>query len=229
MARLGLREETGVVAAYRPVSRLAVVAAVAGIISSLALASPMLWVLPLVGVGLAVAGLADVAKVGAEKAGRSLALAGLALAVGFGAQAVTSTVVSRRIQDGRARAVVEAWVDAIGAGRLADARSMAGGEALPAEEPMQDGPTADQGERLANAFLAMPTVAAIRDCGAAASRQVGGIAADANAAVWNATVRLTGCAAGKDLEIAVQVTPTMIREGVGRVERWLVTRAAVVP
>jgi hypothetical protein len=46
------------------------------------------------------------------KAGRVAALAGLALSVGFGAQAVTTSVVSHWIMESRARAVINAWLDA---------------------------------------------------------------------------------------------------------------------
>jgi hypothetical protein len=125
MVRTERGDEAGDATAYRPVSMLAVAAALAGVASSLALTTPMLWALPLVGVGLALAGLADVARPGAEKAGRMLALAGLALSVGFGAQAVTSAIVSRRIVEARAVATANAWIDAIREGRLADARAMA--------------------------------------------------------------------------------------------------------
>ena len=55
--------------AYRPVSKtvLAVVALVAGFISALCLASPLLWVLPVVGIGLSYAALVDVGGERMEK------------------------------------------------------------------------------------------------------------------------------------------------------------------
>lgn len=70
---------------YRPVSRLAVAALAAGAVSALALTSQFAWVLPLVAIGIAVAALADVNRAGGGKAGGLAAVAGLALAVGFGA------------------------------------------------------------------------------------------------------------------------------------------------
>jgi hypothetical protein len=215
---------------YRPVSRLAVAAALAGCVASLALASQMLWVLPLVGVGLAVAGLADVARPGAEKAGRMLALAGLALSVGFGAQAVTTTVVSRWIKESRARAVAESWLDAIRGDRLADAQGMVGGEVFAADDGMMH-PGHQHGDEERNAaFLKVPAVAAIHGCGPTASSLVRGTGPDATAVgSWGAVATLAPCAGGKSVDIALQLTPTVIREGVGRVERWLITKADVVP
>jgi hypothetical protein len=115
-------------AGYRPVSSLAIGALVLGILSGLALVSPFFFVLPLVAVAVAVAALADVARTGATKAGRLAALAGLALAAGFGAQAVTSGVVTGSIASGRARAAAEIFVQAVREGRQADAEAMCGPE-----------------------------------------------------------------------------------------------------
>lgn len=109
---------------YRPVSPLAVAALVAGGFSALALAGPFFWAVPLVAAGLGCAALADVGREGSPKAGRLAALAGLALAVGFGSQAVTATLTSRWIGAERARAAAVLWLDAIRQERLADARSM---------------------------------------------------------------------------------------------------------
>lgn len=233
MAGMERDDDVGDSAAYRPVSMLAVAATVAGVASSLALATPMLWALPLVGVGLAIAGLGDVARTGAEKAGRSLALAGLALSVGFGAQAVTSSIVSRRIVEARALSTVNAWLDAIFEGRLADARSMTNSEVrgdtgLPSH-PGHDPQESDAAQH-ETAFLAVPAVAAIEKCGPAAMREVrctgpGELAAD----TWGVTARLAPCAGGKDLEITLQLSPSVVREGAGRVERWSIIKADVVP
>lgn len=114
---------------YLPVSRLAVAAAALGGISALALASPVFWVLPLVGIGIAVAALRDVARPEAPKAGRLAAIAGLALAVGFGAQAVAAKITARSIAAARAAAAARLWLDTIHEQRLADAKSICGFEA----------------------------------------------------------------------------------------------------
>lgn len=210
---------------------LAVAAAAAGVASGLALATPMLWVLPLVGVGLALAGLADVARPGAEKAGRMLALIGLALSVGFGAQAVTTAVVSRRIVEARAVATANAWIDAIRAGRLADARAMAGNE-VRGDIGLHPGhaPGEDDAAHQDAAFLAVPAVAAIDGCGPTAEREVRCTGRDAVATeAWGVTVRLADCPRGKGVEIALQLAPSVVREGAGRAERWTIVKADVVP
>lgn len=112
---------------YRPVSALAVVALLAGICSAAALVAPVFWMLPLVAAGLSVAALVDVTRPAGGKVGRLAALAGLALAIGFGAQAVTATGVSRWLACQRAEAVARYWLTAIRDGRLDEARSMANG------------------------------------------------------------------------------------------------------
>lgn len=119
---------------YRPVSRLAVAAAVAGVLSALAVVSPFFWIVPLAGITLACLGLADVRRPAAEKAGRAAALVGLALSIGFGAQAVSAAAASRWIATGRAEAAARFWLDMIREGREVDARSMCLPEALGAAE-----------------------------------------------------------------------------------------------
>ena len=114
---------------YLPVSRLAVAAAGLGASSALALASPVFWVLPLVAIGIAVAALRDVGRPEAPKAGRLAAVAGLALAAGFGAQAVAAKATTRSITAARAGAAARLWLDTIHEQRLGDARSMCGFEA----------------------------------------------------------------------------------------------------
>jgi hypothetical protein len=121
----GEHEPTG----YRPVSSLAIAALVLGVLSGLALVSPFFYVVPLVAVAVAVTAFADVGRAGAAKAGRLAALAGLALAAGFGTQAVTSGVVTGSIAADRARAAAEIFVQAVREGRQADAEAMCGPEA----------------------------------------------------------------------------------------------------
>ncbi|MFM9197169.1 MAG: hypothetical protein ACKOWG_15775, partial [Planctomycetia bacterium] len=132
-------ETTGETTGYRPVSRLAVAAAVAGVVASLALTTPLLWILPLVGVAIAVAALADVARPGAEKAGRAAALVGLALSVGFGTQAVTMPLVSRLVMESRTKAAARAWVDAVRENRLTDAKGMMAPPLVPGSSPDMHG------------------------------------------------------------------------------------------
>jgi hypothetical protein len=113
----------------RPVSGLAVAAAFLGCVAALALVSPVFWVIPLVGVAVAVAAIRDVSRVGMAKAGGLAAVAGLALSLGFGAQAVAAAGMARWLVAARAESAAHYWIDAVCGDRAADARSMCGPDA----------------------------------------------------------------------------------------------------
>lgn len=138
---------------YRSISGLAVAAAFAGVLSAASLLGPALWIVPLVGAALAVAALREIGRRGSVKVGTVPALVGLALAVGFGAQAVSQRFVRDRIVEWRADAAASEFARAIAEGRLADARTMCGPMALPAA-----------GDDL-EAFSAMPAVTLLAACG----------------------------------------------------------------
>jgi hypothetical protein len=230
-------EASGEMISYRPVSRLAVAAAVVGALSSLAITTPLLWALPLVGVALAIAGLMDVTRSGAVKAGRVAALAGLALSVGFGAQAVTTSVVSHWIMESRARAVINAWLDALAESRLADARSMISPQLLPQSESDghrrgdpghgQPGHSHHPGEDAGatGSIDSLPAVQAILRCGTAAVRTVRFTGRDEETGNdWCAQVRLSPCAGGGAVDLRLQLMPFVANEPRGRVERWTITK-----
>ena len=101
---------------YRPISTLAVLALVAGCFSVLALVSQVLWVIPILAGGLSVAAVRDTAVGNSHKVGRGVALIGLALSVGFGAQSVSVFSVNAWIDRSRARETVMRWHEAIRAG-----------------------------------------------------------------------------------------------------------------
>jgi len=211
-------EPVGPTIGYRPVSGLAVAAAAMGMLSCLAIATPLLWILPLLGIALAIMGFADVARSGAEKAGRAAALLGLALSIGFGAQAVTAAVVSRTITEGRVRAVASMWLDALRENRLADAQSMLSPQLLPlaaADEP---------------AIGSLPAVMAIRDCGDAARRTVQSTGRDEETGErWGVWVRLSPCADGGAVEVRLQLEPAIVNEPTQRVERWTISKIDLGP
>lgn len=217
-------ETTPAAGGYRAVSGLAVAALVLGGLSSLALVSPLLWALPLLGVGLAVAALADVSREGAEKAGRAAALAGLALSVGFGAQAVTARFVARRIMADRARAVADAWLDAIRDGRLIDARGMVAPDMFPTATPF-DAPPDAAAESPEQAFAALPVVARIIRCGGGGERRIECRELQQPEGVrWQVSVRLPACADGGSLALELELDPRRQRGKAGAVEQWLVSK-----
>jgi len=232
-------EASGETISYRPVNRLAVAAAVLGVLSSLALTTPLLWILPLAGTLLAVVGLADVMRAGAEKAGRVAALVGLALSVGFGAQAVTTTVVSRRIMENRSRAVVHAWLDALGENRLADARSMVAGHLLPPADSIdhrhgkpghgEPGHSHHPGEE-AGAIDSLPVVQAILRCGSAAARDVRSTGRDEESGErWCVRARLGPCGDGGTVDLLLELVPIVAKEPTQRVERWTIAKIDLGP
>lgn len=221
---------------YRPVSGLAVAAVACGAVSSLALTTPLLWILPLVGIAIAVAALADVARPGAEKAGRAAALVGLALAVGFGAQAVSSKLVAHWLTRGRVVAVTNAWLDAVAAGRLAEVRSMLGPDVLPPADSFgHGGPSQaghdhaghDHGDETTAAVAELPVVKVILACGTGARRTVECTGRDEeNAERWTARLRLAPCAEGQPVEYRLELVPSVVRDRRGSAERWTITKIA---
>lgn len=190
---------------YRPVSRPAVAALGLGVCSAAALIHPLCWAVPLVAAGLAVAALADIRRHG--RAGGLAARAGLALAVGFGGQAVSHAVVERLLAERRAGAAALMWVEAVREARPADATAMTGGDA-------------------ADAAAVSAAVEAIQACGAASTVVTARATPDAAAAgAWRVAVRLHPCASGPPLGLVMRlgVMPVPGRGG----ERWLVTDVAV--
>jgi hypothetical protein len=216
-------EETG--GDYRPVSKLAVAALVAGVLAALALVSPICWVIPLVAIGLAVAALADVNRPGANKAGGWAAVAGLALAVGFGAQAVTSSVVSRWLVERRAAAVALHWIDAVRAGRLADAMSVSEPRALPGGEPHahpgEAAAPAAEHDRAA-AFAALAVVRGLQACDAEPPRVTTIEPAAETEGGWVVVAALAPCGRPEE-SVRLVVAPDRVQRQGGPVERWLVT------
>lgn len=211
---------------YRPVSRLAVAALAAGGLSALALVSPICWVIPLVAIGLAIAALADVNRPGANKAGGLAAVAGLALAVGFGSQAVADAVVTRWLVERRAVAAARHWIEAVRTGRLADAMSVCAAHALPIGDgsrgPTEDASSADAWRAREAAFAALEPVRSVAACGAAAPRVTTVFPADPLEGGWVVVAGLTACGR-PEASLRLSVEPDRVPRQGGPVERWRVT------
>jgi hypothetical protein len=189
---------------YRPVSGLAVAALVAGLLSASALVNPFFWVVPLLAIGLACLGLVDVSRVGAEKAGRIVALAGLALAIGFGAQAVSSTAAERWIASARAKSAAEMWIKALHAGRVDDARAMCALDAVPGLDAL---------------------AGQVADCGAAVQPVATVMGrSEENPDAWRVQATVKPCAAGP-IELIIELAASTVVLQEGPVERWMVVKA----
>jgi len=207
---------------YRPVSRWAIAAAAVGSCSALALVTRFAWWLPLVGVVLAVAALADVARPAAAKAGRLAALAGLALSLGFGAQAVTATLVDRWILGRRAVAAAGMWIDAVRAGRQDEALGISAPSVLPGSGGPRGRPEEEERADRAARFAAHDVVRAVAACGATRPTILGAAPVGSDASAWEVRAALDGCGADDaTLRVVVESRTGPLRKGA--VERWMIT------
>lgn len=213
-------------AEYRSVSPLAVAAAIVGGCSAVALTTPLAWMVPLIGIGLAAAALADIARSGGTKTGRALTLIGLALAVGFGSQAVTGSLVERWILGHRARATATTWADAVRSGRMADALSASGpGLTAPAGGPSPG--TIDTDDARLARFTAATGVADVQACRAASPTIVDAAPLGTDDGAWVVRLSLGPCGAERVLRLTIAPSAAA---GAGRLlERWLVRRAEFEP
>jgi len=200
---------------YRPVSPLAVAAAVLGCCSAVALATPFAWFVPLVGVVAAVAALADLARPAAPRVGRLPALLGLALAVGFGAQAVSDAAVGRWIERTRAVATATAWLDAIHAGRPAEALGISSRSILPATGSPDAENETDQTDR----FAALPAVKAVAG-GRPTITSATPLGTDDRAWLVRATI-------DEGRVVRIIAVPRTAAKRRGGIERWTVTAVEV--
>ena len=136
-------EAKGIADEYRPISTLAVLALVAGCCSVLALISQVLWVIPILAAGLSIAAIRDTSVGSSHKVGRGIALIGLALSVGFGAQSFSTFLVNEWIDQSRARETVLQWHQANRAGEWDVVHGFCAPGLLPPEEADFDGPGND--------------------------------------------------------------------------------------
>ena len=191
---------------YRPVSRLAVTALGLGICSAAAVLHPLCWALPLVAAALAAAALDEMRRSG--RAGGLAALAGLALAAGFGAQAVSHAAVQRLLVERRALAAARMWLDAVREGRRADAAAMTGGNAAAAGDAAEG------------------TARAIAACGAAGMPAAMRVTPDGGGSgEWLVSLRVRPCGDAPELGVEMRLGASTLPGSGG--ERWLVTDVAV--
>lgn len=212
---------TDEVAGYRPVSGLAVAALLAGCGSALVLFTSLAAMLPLVAVVLAAVALVDLARSERPRVGRGAALVGLALAIGFAAQAASGFLVDRWVGGQRAAATAAAWLDAVREGRVADAIGLCGPGVLPSNshDPMHPEPAAADPTA---SFKALPAVGAVAACGQSLRPQVTVQRDAADATLWVAQADLAPCG-GSAGSVRLVVAPQVVTRGREPVERWLVT------
>ena len=98
-------------AAYRPVSRMAVSGLLLGLASPLAFTSPLLWILPAVGAALSVIALLTIRARERQLTGVKAAWLGLCLSIIFGSAAPTSHFTYHQWIVKEARTVARHWLD----------------------------------------------------------------------------------------------------------------------
>lgn len=179
---------------YAPVSRLALVALGAGVAAAAALIGPVFYGLPLLGIVIAVVALLDIERSSGLKAGRLAALAGLALSVGFGSQAVASLGTSRWLAARRAEQATLVFTEAVCRDMTHEARLMCGME----------------GDQIMKRLEGCCGVA-VPPPRAAASVVAGGIPE-----TWKVRVAVGEC----DVEVLIRRALGMVGERAG--EHWLV-------
>lgn len=213
---------------YLPISGLAVAAACVGVASAAAVVSPLFLVVPMIGAGLSVMALGDVARREAPKAGRLAALAGLALSIGFGTQAASQMAVRFTSSRARAMAAAEAFVTAVGQGRNVDAIAMCRYDALPDTLlPQPSGPLVGEAaaEILAK-FGLMPTVAAVQACGGRPPAIEAARADDTTWEAWRVSVAVP--CEGADSSAPVRLDVKVGRDPTASAtDRWLITGHAL--
>lgn len=109
---------------YRAPSVLAIAAFLLGILSPLAFVHPVVWVLPAVGVGVALAALARIKQSDGALIGRPAAVAGLLLALTFGLAAPVYAVSRTIWLEHRAQQVSEQFFQLLREGRKYEAHQL---------------------------------------------------------------------------------------------------------
>lgn len=96
---------------YVAVNQAAVVAAVLGVLSSLAFFSPLLLVIPLIAIAFAIAGLRQIADSAGTQTGKLLAIAGIVLSVALGGAAAARDLSANWATGGDAAAIASTLSD----------------------------------------------------------------------------------------------------------------------
>lgn len=205
---------------YRPVSGLAIAALLAGIGSVLVLFTALAAMVPLVAVVLAAVALAELRRSEGRRVGRAAALVGLALAIGFTAQAAGGFLIDRWVGARRAAAAANAWLDAIREDRLADAMAMCVPAVLPQRGHDPASPAPASGGMTAE-FRALNVVAAVAGCGRETRPPVTVRRDSAAESLWVADIPLAACGRPGGA-VRLLLEPRLTTRGLEPLERWLV-------
>jgi hypothetical protein len=220
--------------AYRPVSGMAVAAAVLGVLSPAAVIHPSLFILPVIGAVFAVVAIRDLSAADSIKIGRLAALTGLALSLFFGCVGLTRSLTTTWTANRRAEQVAARWVDAVLDGRILEAHAMlmpfqrvnAPGEA---EGNVSTG--VFDSKAIEAVYRQRPEVAAILTCGAA-KRQAATLLeyvpeSEEREEVWMVRVTISPCGSGESLALDIEVESALVKQPDAWLEQWQVKNVSV--
>lgn len=162
-SRLNLRDDPDA-AQYRAISGLAVVGLLAGALSLLALAAPLLWIVAVVAVAVNLKALQWIAANAPALLGRKAALAGLALSVFAVCAVPVDWLVYRTSVRREARQFAQMWFDYLRADRPFHAHQLTVGgtsRELLDEKKLWDTYRDDQAQLALRQYLARPEVRAL--------------------------------------------------------------------
>ena len=109
---------------YHPLSLTSVVSLVVGLLSCLALAHPILYVVPVIAIVLSLVAIHRIRSADGEVTGHNFAVIGLALACLFGSWALAYELTSRKLLSEQARWVVDQWITYVQNGELQQAHQL---------------------------------------------------------------------------------------------------------
>ena len=214
---------------YRPVSGMAVAAAVFGLLSLAAAIHPSFFILPVLGLVFTVVALRDLAQPDSIKIGRLAARAGLATAIFFGAIGLTRSLTTTWTANRRAEQVAAGWVDAILDGKVLEAHAML----MPFQRVNAPGdPEGDVSTSLFDSqaieavYRQRPEVAATLACGAAKRESTTLLEympdSKEREEVWIVRVTISPCGRRESLTLDIEVESSIVKQTAGWLEQWYV-------
>lgn len=214
---------------YRPLSGLAVASAILGCISAIAIVTPAVLVFPLLGASIAVLALRELGKPDVVQIGRSAALVGLALSLGFAGQSVASTLLGNWLRERRVEESLNVFVDAVQDDRMSAVRTMLSPLLVPMPDAAEDAPAAKPDPAALDAGVRkIPAIAAIRACEAGGDTKAtfDRHRADSKEAkeAWLATIAVAPCRGGRDLVIEVEMALMWEKKPGAWQEKWVIER-----
>jgi hypothetical protein len=214
---------------YRSISVLAIVSIVIGVAAPLCMMAPLLFVLPIVGIAVALLALRGIEVSAGTLIGRKAALIGIAISVASIGAALTRTKLSEVMLSQQARGTALEWIALLQDGKVDDAfeMTMASRKGPPPPSPMNMGPSEPPQEPI-DAFRANPVVHFLAEHGEGADvKYVENVAFDPGVLGAAMVAQEYDVAASQETDgeptTRIKVALSRIRGGRGASWQWLVT------